>query len=277
MAGLKDLDAADYQAALEALKQNDTFGATPEERLATLATEKRLVLIATIIACVVAAWGLLWPHPHEWAVGANVAAFALVIVATVLKQGRWRLDAQKNDPRPTAAIALWAPAVALAARAIFDEETFDWLAWLGWAAAVGVAVALGANALFAELRKPAGLILTGILGAVFGLGAIGEANASLDTAQAQVFQAQIIDQYESHGRSTSYDLVLGPWGPSRGGSQSVSYEMYAAHRAGDTICIGFHPGALHIRWYVLQECAAATQADKPADTAEPFDKPPADK
>lgn len=276
LAGLKDLDKADFEGAMQRIKNDDAFGATQDERMATLANEKRQTLVANWVAGGIGAWGIFYPHPHEWAVAANAAAFAALILVTVLKQGRWRFEANKNDPRPSAQIGLWIGAAALLVRSIFDVDTFDWLPWLSAGAGVGLAAAVLALMAFAEVKKAGSIIAAGILGAMFGIGAVGEANAIFDASPGQVYQTQITDKYESHGRTSSYDLVLGPWGPSNGGSETVSYDVYSQFNVGDTACVSLHTGALHMRWYVMLRCEGLAPSAAP-NTAAPLTETPSDK
>ncbi len=255
LAPLKDLDAADLAAATEAIRQSDSWGLRPEERMANLATEKRVVLGVNILAGVIAAWALLYPHPRMWAIAACAAAVVLVLVATVLKQGRWRINLNKNDPRPSVAIALLACIIGVAARAAFDVDTFDWQPWLAAAALVGVAGAVVMPMLFAELKSKGALVTVAIFAFVFGVGCIGAANTLFDHSTAQIYKAELVDKYETHGRSTSYTWVLAPWGPSHGGSEGVDSDLYDQLNTGEVACVYFHPGALHMRWYTVSTCA----------------------
>jgi hypothetical protein len=254
LAPLPDLDAADIAAATEAIRQSELWGSNPEDRIAALANEKRVVLALNWAGGLIGAWALFYPHPREWAIGACTAGVVGLLLATVFKQGRWRIDVNKNDPRPSVAIALFVCIAALGARALFDVSMFDWQPWLGAGALVGVVAAAVLPLLFPELKGVAAMITVVVSGFVFGIGCAGVGDTMFDTAPLQVYKAQIVEKYESQGRTTSYNWVLGPWGPSSGGTQDVGGDLYDQLNVGDAACVYFHPGALHMRWYVVSTC-----------------------
>jgi hypothetical protein len=240
---------------MEAIRQSDLWGLRAEDRLANLAAEKRIVLGVNIVACAIAAWTLFYPHPRMWALAACGAAFGLVLAASVFKQGRWRVNLNKNDPRPSVAIAMFACIVGVAARAVFDVDMFDWQPWLGGGALVGLVGARAMPMQFGELKSRGAIITVALSAFALGVGLIGAADTLLDRSEAQIYKAALVDKYVSHGRSTSYTWVLGPWGPSRGGSQSVDSDLYDQLNTGDVACVYFHPGALAMRWYTVSSCS----------------------
>jgi hypothetical protein len=254
LAPLQDLDAADIASATEAIRQSDLWGSSPEHRLAALASEKRVVLALNWAGGLLGAWALLYPHPREWVIGACAAAVVGLLLATAFKQGRWRIDLNKNDPRPSVAIALFACIAALGARALFDVSMFDWQPWLGAGALAGVIGAAVLPLVYPELKRTGAMIVAASSAFVFGMGCAGAADTMFDNAPSQVFKAQIVQKYESQGRTTSYNWVLGPWGPSSGGAQDVGGDLYDQLNVGDEACVYFHPGALRMRWYVVSTC-----------------------
>ena len=256
LAPLKDLDAADRTSATEAIRQSDLWGLNPDQRMTALAHERRLVLALNWLGGLIGAWALIYPQPRAWAIGACVVGPVAVLVATALKQGRWRIDFNKNDPRPSAAIALLACVAGVGARAIFDVNMFDWQSWLGVGALVGASAAFVLPGFYAELKPTAAMITLGVVAFVFGLGCAGVVDTMFDVAPAHIFKAEIVDKYESHGRSTSYTWMLGPWGPSKGGAQDVDHDIFDQLNVGDAACVYFHPGALGMRWYVVSMCPA---------------------
>lgn len=260
LAPLIDLDARDRQSALEAIRQSELWGRSPEERMQALENEKRLVTAANVVGGGVAAWALLFPHPRAWVMAACIAVVAALMLATAFKEGRWRLSSDKNDPRPSPALGLIACVIGLAVRAMFDVDTFDWRQSAAIAAIGGAIGGFALPLLFEEQRKLSAKIVGALASFAFSFGAINAADTLLDTAPAQVFKAELSDKYVTHGRSTSYTWVLGPWGPSAGGSESVDSALYDQVNVGDSVCVYFHPGALHLRWYTIDACGARKSA-----------------
>ncbi len=142
----------------------------------------------------------------------------------------------------------------VAARALFDVDMFDWQPWLEAAAIAGAVGAVAMPMLFPELKSAGAMITVGICAFAFGLGCVGSADTILDRGEAQIYKAQIVEKYVTHGKSTSYTWVLGAWGPITGTRESVDSDLYDQLQVGDMACVHFHPGALRLRWYTISTC-----------------------
>ncbi len=250
--GLRDLDAEEFNEALAAIRMNDAFGATPEERLATLALERRLAgfLNAGLFALLL--WAFLYPHPYELVVEINAAAIAASSALFFVKRKRWRLESSKNDPRPDVR-GLYAPAGALCFRTLIDIRILDWggallVASVGALAIVGLCMAYGA--------PQRSLVGVGLLAVAAIYGPLGEANTLLDKSRAQVFQARVTEKHTSEYRGhTSWNVTLAAWGPQRTeAEEEVSHKDYDALAVGQNACVHLYPGALRFRWYYVAPC-----------------------
>lgn len=249
-----DLDAADLAAAHEAIRQDQAFGVSPEERTQTLASEKRIALIANCVGGAIAAWTLLFPNPYQLSVMACALVTPAALLLTYIKQARWYLIPRRNDPHPNVSIAILASVFALGVRALIDLDMLDWpKLWLFAILGGCIATALVLAAFnVAELKHwPAALIGVG-----FMFGAIAEADAQLDSTPGQTFQTHVVSMYVSHGRrSTTYSMTLSPWGEeTQDNSHDVSSSLYDQLSPGDAACVTLHPGALRLRWYVISTC-----------------------
>jgi hypothetical protein len=253
LSGLPDLDAVDRRAAEDAIRKDDAFGASQEERWQTLQSERRLALIANVAGGLIAAWALIFPHPYAVSVIVCAAVAPVAIALTYLKQARWYLMPRKNDPHPSAGIAILASAIGLGLRALIDVDMLDWgslwLAALGGGCVLAAAVLALFNAV--DLKSwPAAMV-----GAAYALGAVAQADSLLDTAQAETFQTRVVSTYISHGRSTTYSATLAPWGPETSdNTHDVAPDLYAHLEFRGVACVTLHPGALHLRWYVISTC-----------------------
>lgn len=99
--------------------------------------------------------------------------------------------------------------------------------------------------------------------AVYGYGATVLADVQFDTSPGTPTTAAVLGKHIASGRSTTYYLDVGPWGPrTRPNSISVSSGDYRALNAGDSLCIGLHPGFLGLPWFTAHPCPAP--ADVPA-------------
>jgi hypothetical protein len=249
-----DLDAADMQAALEAIRKDDAFGMSPEERSQALEIEKQIAFFVNCAGGLIAAWALIYPHPYALSVIVCAAVAPAALLLTYVKQARWYLIPRKNDPHPNATIAILASAVALGFRALIDLDVLDWQQlWLFAIVGGGLATALVLAAFNAVQLKhwPAALV-----GVAYLLGAIAQADAQLDHTPAEMFQTQVVSMHVSHGRSTTYSAALAPWGPEmHENTYTISSSLYDQLSPGGAACVTLHRGALHLRWYVISTCA----------------------
>jgi hypothetical protein len=93
------------------------------------------------------------------------------------------------------------------------------------------------------------------LGAGFGWGVSTMVDRYFDTSPGVVYPVVIQQSYQTHGRGSSYHLVLAPWGPLTGASDiRVPYATYDIARLGNPVCATLRPGALSMPWFVVKGC-----------------------
>jgi hypothetical protein len=253
LSGVQDLDAADRAAAEEAIRNDEAFGTSREERAQTLQNERRLALIVNCVCGLIAAWALIFPYPYALSVIVCAASGPLALALTYVKQARWYLVPRKNDPHPSVAIGVFASALGVGLKALLDVSVLDWSQL--WLIAVlgGLVLTAAVLAIFnaAQIKYwPAAFV-----GVAYLFGVVAQADALLDSAPGETFQAQVISTYVSHGRSTSYSATLGPWGPeTTDNTHDVSPALYAHLSFQREACVTLHPGALHLRWYAISTC-----------------------
>lgn len=125
-------------------------------------------------------------------------------------------------------------------------------------AAITLLLGLGLAARRVPGRLLAGLIFFGLYGAVYGYGAMILADTRLDHADGQAFQSQVLRRYIGGSRSTTYHLVLAPWGPVAGPDNvTVTSGLYHQVQEGQTVCVTLHPGLLRMPWRTVAVCPAA--------------------
>jgi hypothetical protein len=95
------------------------------------------------------------------------------------------------------------------------------------------------------------LVFSGLL----SFGMVTAADTIHDPSQASVFTTQVTGKQVSGGRSTTYYLVVAPWGPMEGTSKiSVSATRYGNTAIDDQVCVG-----LHAPWYALVDCPTESE------------------
>jgi hypothetical protein len=166
------------------------------------------------------------------------------------------INEKRRDPHPSVAVPFLIPGLVLALRAIRDMNP------LGWERPLLLAIVVSAILIFAAcladqaLRKQrfaVGLIFLLSLG--YGYGAAMETNAAFDRSASTVCASKVRRKYVNSGRSTSYHLVLAPWGPKETEDNvMVSRAFYDTQQVGDPVCISLRKGALGIAWYAVGYC-----------------------
>jgi hypothetical protein len=137
-------------------------------------------------------------------------------------------------------------------------EDFVSLSPLLIAGGVG-AVALAAAGVV-QSRRPGvagprqSVFMLGLSGLALGCGAPALVDVRFDASPGQAFRATVNSMYVNQGRSTSYHLRLGAWGPAPADSVTVSRSLYDQFNPGDQACVALHAGALAIPWFAVRTC-----------------------
>jgi hypothetical protein len=170
----------------------------------------------------------------------------------------FRFGGPRNSSLPDLSLVLITPGLFLTLSALqrmtpIGREGPSLLTALGSALLVGVAFWYDP-----WLRKHLGTIaLLLLLGCAYGYGAGMHVNALLDRSTAESYRVLVIGKNVSHGRSTTYQLKLAPWGPKvRGQDLTVPYSRYASTKPGDTVCMLLRSGALGVAWSEPGSCDA---------------------
>ncbi|HTW50153.1 MAG TPA: hypothetical protein VMD92_19500 [Acidobacteriaceae bacterium] len=257
-----DLDARDRKEALEKISEDQELGATPEERMEAL-TRARTFFKAVAVFAVVAGLGYnLAPMP--W----RLWCFAVVAIMPVLacfllyrSPVLYTLGKSRADPRVDLLVLLLIAGFGLFIRGMRVE-------YVSSGPLVEDGIIVGIVFLVAFFRpatrggQPGILIPLCLFTAIFAFGLVTGANSVADPAPPQTFRAIVAGKHVTHGKSTTWYLTLGPWGPfSQLKDMRVSHARYDATSGGDTVCVLLHPGYLHAAWYEAADCP-----ESPVDT-----------
>jgi hypothetical protein len=264
LAAIPDLEERE-RAAFEARVAADTeLGATSEERLERLKRARRNANYLSIGSGAAAAWLYIYPVPYGLAVLVTAALPWVAVALTRRSHGLYCLVAARSDPRPNLGIMVFAPGLALLARAVRDVSVLDWQAALLLAAALAALLALvawRASPTQAPGRGAAGLLVGVLLGGLmYGWGTVTLGNALLDGSRVQRYRVAVLAQHVGHGGrgGPSFHLQLAPWAARAAAhDESVSRALYEYAAQQHAVCIRAGAGALHLRWYALQSCPPA--------------------
>jgi len=256
LAGLKDLDAEDRQQLLEKIDQNQDLGATPEQRRGALAGAKQLSIGISVVAVLAAAALLLAPEPYRL-MALTVVALAPAAAAYLLSRQPllYALFKSKADPRADLTMVLVISGFGL----LMSGSRINFVSARELLPYITLAGLASAAMFFSPVRKNprfAGTLLgLCLMSAFYGWGLAAAVDTLADRSEPQTYSAQVVGGHVSHGRSTSYYLALGPWGPNGvATSMKVSRSTYYATQRGEVVCLALHAGALHVAWYERVEC-----------------------
>jgi len=258
---IPDLDERDRNALLAQIEQSQELGATPEERLAALSRAKQLSYGLTA-AAIAGALSLGLGGTSLRLPSAIVLALLPVVLIYLVRQGPllYGIFTPKRDPRTDLGIAFMACGLGL----IFGNMGVHFVEKVSLLEYAGLFGLLFCAGIFSAARKNpqfwgAMLGMLFIAGA-YGFGLAEAADTIPDQAKPASYSATIENKHETNGRSTSYYLDLGPWGPMQGAnSLSVSESTYEGASIGDLICLDLRPGVLRVQWYQAVACAGTGQ------------------
>jgi len=93
-----------------------------------------------------------------------------------------------------------------------------------------------------------------VFSSAYGYGTAIEANALLDHSTGDTYLAHVEGKHIVSGRTTTYNLDLGPWGPKTKSSKlDVTRAMYNTIERGDLVYLTLKRGALGVNWYFMRQ------------------------
>lgn len=258
---ITNLDQRDRDAMLAEIAQDESLGATQEDRVAAL-TRARQISYGLAGVSIVAAIAVNAPgfgQPIYWA--AALVLIALVVVALAwMRPQLYGVFKSKSDPRAELGTAWMIAAFGFlisssGSHLVSYSEIFPAIA------TVFVLVLLAfLPPMFKRANRQQGIIGSIIFGLLFSYGFSLTANQLGDKSAPSNYVATVQGKHISSGRSKTNYLELAPWGPfPDGNSMSVSSQTYAEYELGDQICLGVYAGALHASWYGTVTCPGLQQ------------------
>lgn len=253
---LKDLDEAGREKLLDEISQTQELGATREERLGALKTAKLWNIGLTVVAIAGAAGLNIGDADLRIPAAIVLGAIPLVLVYLVRREPLLcTVFKAKRDPRTDLLFPLLVSSFGLLLRCrgiefVSMKSLGVLIVFAALAGLWGFATAVSGSPQF--LGASIGLLM---FAGMYGYGLAALADTLPDHSAGVPYVASVTGKHRSSGRTTSYILELGPWGPVEGPNHvSVPYEMYGRTSVGDSVCLELHPGALHAAWYRRIRC-----------------------
>jgi hypothetical protein len=253
---IPDTDVEAAKALEEQVRNDPSLGDTPEERLAALASARRLGKFAGISVVGLYFWGIVYPQPYGLLLAVLVTIPWAVLVIAARRPLLYSLGEIQDKSRPNLTPLIVGPGLVLFARALHDVHLLDWHA----AATLTLALAVAYVVVLLRVR-PAFLqrgwmtLLAGVLMLPYGYGATLLANAELDRSAVVVYPTRIEHTRVSAGRSRTPYVTVAAWGDRASPEEvSVSWDLYNQVAVGDEVCVRQRSGALRMSWYVVGLC-----------------------
>ncbi|MGB9146368.1 MAG: hypothetical protein WCC14_11135 [Acidobacteriaceae bacterium] len=241
--------------------QAEDSGAAAEDRQVKLAEAQQLnfVLSALGIAAALGFWlgGAVLHLPSA----VVLAVLPAVLIWLVQREPQlYAIAKQRGDPRTDLGVAF----VVCGTGLLLGNHDIHFAGRQMLLECAGLIGLLCCAGVFSAARQNprfwSTMLGTFVLAGMYGWGLIAAIDSVPDKSAPAYYQTMVADKYESHGRGTSYHLVLAPWGPiQEPDALTVSDAIYERAVIGGRLCIEAHPGVLYLPWYRIVECDESGQ------------------
>nr|WP_295867948.1 hypothetical protein [uncultured Chitinophaga sp.] len=214
-----------------------------------------LMAFVLMVACLPFFRSLPFITTQRWAPLLLIVLLTAIPVALVYHKG-WLIvsENKRNGTLPAVLLTVLFAAVGLFA---FGAHVYSLRLHTLWMGTLGVTAVFTLLVVFSSwhMKISVGNKIWGIISFLIffipaSFGSIVYLNAFFDRSTPQFFETTVSGKRISTGKSTSYYLVVLPWGPEKSGrSISVGKSKYDAAAINDTIRMELHRGALGLPWY----------------------------
>lgn len=258
---IPDLDQRDRERILAEISQQQDLGATPEERLAALSTAKSANIAIIVVAL---ASAFLLNIADNLAVIEIPCAVILALVPVALFLLIFRAPLlyaflkRKSDPRNEVSFSL-----IIAGLGFFIRNRAVHMVSMQPLEFLIAIIAIVFLAAFFRLILDSSSRFVAFIGLLafvlfYSFAMPITANTLDDQSPVTQYSAPVVRKHISSGRSTTYYLDLGPWGPVQTrNSLSVPRSTYNSFAVGDQVCLALHAGRLNAPWYTRVDCAVS--------------------
>ena len=254
---IPNLDAEELYQSRAQLAADPDLGFLPTERTDRIKRAAQFAKTVNALTLVAGFWALVYPRPYLPVMAALALLPLLVIFEFVRSKGLYDFEGRRNEARPSVALALIFPGPILVLRALRDLHLLHWQSVIPAAVIVGSVLVLFIARASEEKRKTTFpiLLLFAFFLATYAGCVIADADVFLDRSSPLAYRADVLSASVSHGKTTTYTLQLGPWGPRQSPEDvEVTSSVYSRVAPGESVCILLYPGTLRIPWFTVSSC-----------------------
>ncbi|MGD0279505.1 MAG: hypothetical protein ABSC11_09385 [Smithella sp.] len=258
---LTDLNAADYQADVNSIKNDKSFGNIEEQRIAFLKRARRTSAIFNLFAIVFSVWGFIFPYPQ-------ILLFPLLLILPVIGLGLVHyfrgalkfLVWETKSPYPGIAIACILPVIVMTAKA-YDFYILNWKGFWFEFFLLTIFFFILALYLASEIRQKKLLMLLFAIGcAAYSYAAIISLNCILDTSVPRTYKVQILNKQQitnstrrGVGKTIKYYFTLSFWELNNEVSDiEVEKDVYDRYNTKQDVDVITQNGRFDIPWFHIQ-------------------------
>lgn len=253
---MPDLDAQEYAADVEVIKQNQTLGATADERTAYVKKVKTQAFIVNALGIVVAAAAFVGHLFLYVAWGIVAYPFVLLLFFYQYRNVMNFKDSRAKDAYPSLIGGLLFPPIIMIVFLLLNFEVLhvkDCLLICGGSLlALIVLFAAIIQTQEPEMRKRNSWPILIASLALYSMAAPMGINFAADRSNPQLYQAKVTKLSVSHGKSTTYHVSLSAWGPlAEENDTTVDQDTFNQLQVGGNVDVYLKRGYLHIPWYFI--------------------------
>lgn len=259
---LPDLDAADRDAAREAVLSDPNWGDARDVRWQHLERWQFFTRVAVYALMTLVIASMFWRRDLEVPLYYVALLPLAMMAATAASSGRLRIDISRTDLRPNVFRPLAVTCVLLAVREFSEIKLESWIAVLPAAALVGALLGGWAWSLSPRRLRDAHRWPVVPLLVVYAGSALVLLNARLDLGGDTASEKAVVSsKHFSGGRWRLFALDLTPV-DVRVDKQTynVSLATYNNVSPGETVCLRHHPGRFGWAWSDIQPCGDSPSA-----------------
>jgi len=253
----KDLNKEEFEEEKEEILQDTNLGRTEEDRQLVFKNAGKYTMVFGFGGLALFFITLLLHESNYFLSVISLIYPLLGLVLMGLSKGIVRLFAKKNSAHPSIFIGLFLSSMVLLVRAFLDAKILSFDNLVIPAIAVFITVFFVLYYLTVKMAKASFLsqiFFIVMISAIYGFGSTLLANCIFDKSKPEVFATTVTGHHITHGKSTTYHILIGEWGQQHEEENvSVSESFYYRVAVGSTVNVNLKKGLFNVPWYFLSQ------------------------